>query len=539
MTEYDPPLGSLPDQDHDHDVLLVAGSRPEVARLAPVATAFNDVDRIRAVTVATGPDPMAVHEAFEALGVPADVTAAAARAVRPRQPGLGRRDAHDPPRRVAGRPRPVGDHGLRRRDDRGDRGAGRVLAADPDRPPAGGGGERRPALPVPAGGQPPDHRPARLPVPHHRRRRARQPDRARTRSPSATRWPPTRSPPTCASPACSAGCGPTGRASCWSRSTGSIRSASSPGSPSCSTASPTSRSCSSASWAPTGPRRRSRATRAAPSSATCRSPISSPCSASSAVLVSDNPELVSDAPGFGTPAVLVDGPLHRRAGRLHPQHPQPARDGHGPPAARGAPACARAVRRAGGHPRRAGRGVDVRPHAARPCSSCRTRGSPRTIRRRLPTRRSGSRRVAPCSSRTATSPRSWPTAGSCSNRGTPAMLQPSSIDVRLDRYFRVFQNSRYTHIDPAQQQDELTTPVEPDGDDPFVLHPGEFVLGLDVRGHLAARRPRRAVWRARARSAASACSPTRRRASSTPGSAATSRWSCRTSPTCRSRCGRG
>ena len=74
MTEYDPPLGSLPDQDHDHDVLLVAGSRPEVARLAPVATAFNDVDRIRAVTVATGPDPMAVHEAFEALGVPADVT---------------------------------------------------------------------------------------------------------------------------------------------------------------------------------------------------------------------------------------------------------------------------------------------------------------------------------------------------------------------------------------------------------------------------------------------------------------------------------
>ena len=59
----------------------------------------------------------------------------------------------------------------------------------------------------------------------------------------------------------------------------------------------------------------------------------------------------------------------------------------------------------------------------------------------------------------------------------PAMLQPSSIDVRLDRFFRVFQNSRYTHIDPRQQQDELTTVVEPAGDDPFVLHPGEFVLG--------------------------------------------------------------
>jgi deoxycytidine triphosphate deaminase len=41
----------------------------------------------------------------------------------------------------------------------------------------------------------------------------------------------------------------------------------------------------------------------------------------------------------------------------------------------------------------------------------------------------------------------------------------------------VFQNSRYTHIDPAQQQDELTSPVEPEGDEPFVLHPGEFVLG--------------------------------------------------------------
>ena len=60
---------------------------------------------------------------------------------------------------------------------------------------------------------------------------------------------------------------------------------------------------------------------------------------------------------------------------------------------------------------------------------------------------------------------------------TPEMLQPSSVDIRLDRYFRVFQNSRYTHIDPAQQQDELTSAVEPEGDEPFVLHPGEFVLG--------------------------------------------------------------
>ncbi|MHA6620481.1 UDP-N-acetylglucosamine 2-epimerase [Pseudonocardia sp. DLS-67] len=74
MTEFEASLDALPDPEHDHDVLLVAGSLPEVARLAPVATAFAEADRIRALTVATGPDPMSVHEAFEALGVPADVT---------------------------------------------------------------------------------------------------------------------------------------------------------------------------------------------------------------------------------------------------------------------------------------------------------------------------------------------------------------------------------------------------------------------------------------------------------------------------------
>ncbi|MHA6623915.1 UDP-N-acetylglucosamine 2-epimerase [Pseudonocardia sichuanensis] len=74
MTEFEPPLGGLPVPEHDHDILLVAGSRPDVARLAPVATAFADAARIQALTVATGPDPMTVHEAFEALGVPADVT---------------------------------------------------------------------------------------------------------------------------------------------------------------------------------------------------------------------------------------------------------------------------------------------------------------------------------------------------------------------------------------------------------------------------------------------------------------------------------
>ena len=58
-----------------------------------------------------------------------------------------------------------------------------------------------------------------------------------------------------------------------------------------------------------------------------------------------------------------------------------------------------------------------------------------------------------------------------------AMVQPSSIDVRLDRFFRVFANHRYTHIDPALQQDDLTELVEVADDEAFLLHPGEFVLG--------------------------------------------------------------
>ncbi|AVP70183.1 dCTP deaminase [Prescottella equi] len=57
------------------------------------------------------------------------------------------------------------------------------------------------------------------------------------------------------------------------------------------------------------------------------------------------------------------------------------------------------------------------------------------------------------------------------------MVQPSSVDVRLDSLFRVFDNTKYTHIDPALQQDELTSLVEPAAGEPFVLHPGEFVLG--------------------------------------------------------------
>jgi dCTP deaminase len=58
-----------------------------------------------------------------------------------------------------------------------------------------------------------------------------------------------------------------------------------------------------------------------------------------------------------------------------------------------------------------------------------------------------------------------------------SMVQPSSVDVRLDRLFRLFDNHKYPHIDPAQDQPDLTRLVEVAADEPFVLHPGEFVLG--------------------------------------------------------------
>jgi dCTP deaminase len=59
----------------------------------------------------------------------------------------------------------------------------------------------------------------------------------------------------------------------------------------------------------------------------------------------------------------------------------------------------------------------------------------------------------------------------------PSMVQPSSVDVRLDRYFRLFDNHKYPSIDPAEDQPELTRLIEVPADEPFVLHPGEFVLG--------------------------------------------------------------
>jgi len=59
---------------------------------------------------------------------------------------------------------------------------------------------------------------------------------------------------------------------------------------------------------------------------------------------------------------------------------------------------------------------------------------------------------------------------------TESMIQPSSVDVRLDKFFRVFENHKYSVIDPSIEQPDLTREVIAEGDEPFILHPGEFVL---------------------------------------------------------------
>ena len=62
----------------------------------------------------------------------------------------------------------------------------------------------------------------------------------------------------------------------------------------------------------------------------------------------------------------------------------------------------------------------------------------------------------------------------------PELIQPSSVDVRIDKYFRVFNNSKYTHIDPKRDMPDLTTEVEVPEGESFVLHPGEFVLAATL-----------------------------------------------------------
>ena len=59
----------------------------------------------------------------------------------------------------------------------------------------------------------------------------------------------------------------------------------------------------------------------------------------------------------------------------------------------------------------------------------------------------------------------------------PQMIQPSSVDVHLDRFFRLFNNHKYPVIDPAADQPELTRLVDVSAEGSLILHPGEFVLG--------------------------------------------------------------
>ncbi|MBA3370186.1 MAG: dCTP deaminase, partial [Thermoleophilaceae bacterium] len=58
-----------------------------------------------------------------------------------------------------------------------------------------------------------------------------------------------------------------------------------------------------------------------------------------------------------------------------------------------------------------------------------------------------------------------------------ALVQPSSVDVRVDRKFRVFHNARHAYIDVRRPMEDLTELVEPQPGEAFILHPGEFVLG--------------------------------------------------------------
>ncbi|MCH8983177.1 MAG: dCTP deaminase [Acidobacteria bacterium] len=59
----------------------------------------------------------------------------------------------------------------------------------------------------------------------------------------------------------------------------------------------------------------------------------------------------------------------------------------------------------------------------------------------------------------------------------PSFVQPSSVDLRVGDGFRVFVNHRYSQIDPRSPQSDLTQLVAVGPEDPFMLHPGEFVLG--------------------------------------------------------------
>ena len=121
----------------------------------------------------------------------------------------------------------------------------------------------------------------------------------------------------------------------------------------------------------------------------------------------------------------------------------------------------------------------------------------------------------------------------------PEMVQPSSVDVRLDRYFRLFDNHKYPFIDPALDQPDLTHLIEVAPDEPFILHPGEFALGstfelVSLPDDVAARLEGKSSLGRLGLLTHSTAGLHRSRASRD-----TSRSSCRTSRRCRSRSGRG
>ncbi len=60
----------------------------------------------------------------------------------------------------------------------------------------------------------------------------------------------------------------------------------------------------------------------------------------------------------------------------------------------------------------------------------------------------------------------------------PECLQPASYDVHLDRHFLIFDINRHFAIDPRDIPADLMKKIDIAPDEPFILHPGEFALGV-------------------------------------------------------------
>ncbi len=58
----------------------------------------------------------------------------------------------------------------------------------------------------------------------------------------------------------------------------------------------------------------------------------------------------------------------------------------------------------------------------------------------------------------------------------PECVQPASVDLHLDRQFRAFRTSRQAFVDVREPSEDLTELVEIDDQEPYIIHPGEFVL---------------------------------------------------------------